>query len=174
MILGKAVTGSKKNSKKFYGNWGAMDEDFKEELVKLIEELLKPEKLIVKKINGTQLNGTEFLEYVNQYFKLFQSDELPKAQTIYESTVEHQIGILVDLCFKNYERMILNEKHLITNSDLVPIFHERSKDKTILMYKTVKKAGNFKHEKEFQRVLEQKIEAFYENWAKEMNSTFNN
>ena len=162
------MTGSKKKPiKKYDGNWGEMDEDFKEELVNLIEEFLKPEKLIVKKINGNELNGTQFLEYVNQYFKLFQSDELPPVQSIYESIVEHQISLLVELCFKNYERMIDNEKTLITNSAQVQIFHERSKDKTILMYRNFKKPGNLKHEKQFEEVLIQTIDNNYENWAKE-------
>jgi len=171
VILGKAVTGSKKNSKKFDGNWGAMDEDFKEELVKLIEELLRPEKLIVKKINGTQLNGNEFLEYVNQYFKLFQSDELPPPQTIYESTIDKQMNLVVNSCFEKYKELIFKNKVLLSDYKQIPIFHDASKHEAHQMYKESRKMGNSKHEEKYQRNLDSKINNFFIEWQQQTEAS---
>lgn len=60
--------------KDYDGRWKLMDEEFKDELVIIIEKLLKPEKLVLKKINGKDLKAFELKEFIESYFKLFQSD----------------------------------------------------------------------------------------------------
>lgn len=77
----------------YNGNWGDMDEEFKEELIRLIPHILAPENLVVKKINNKDLNSSEMKEYIESYFTLFQSDSLPQAQSIYESTIDKQMHI---------------------------------------------------------------------------------
>jgi hypothetical protein len=141
-----------------------MDEDFKIELFNLIEYLLKPERLVLKKINGKNLKGSEFLEYVLQYFKLFQSDKLPQAQSIYESTVEKQMNILVELCLDNYKETVYKNQDLITNIAQIPIFHTMSKNQSMLMYKESKKMGNAGHDMKFKKILGKKISDVYKEW----------
>lgn len=89
--------------KEYDGKWSLMEEDFKDELVKIIEKLLAPKNLVLKKINGKDLNGSELKEYMKSYFKLFQSDTLPEAKPIYESTIERQMTILVEKCLDAYK-----------------------------------------------------------------------
>jgi ABC-type antimicrobial peptide transport system ATPase subunit len=74
-----------------------MDDDFKDELELLINALLSPDKLVVKQINGKSLKASEYLAYVEHFFKLFQTDSLPLTQTIYEATVEKQLDLKLDL-----------------------------------------------------------------------------
>jgi hypothetical protein len=74
-----------------------MDEDFKDELELLINALLSPDKLVVKQINGKSLKSSEYLAYVEHFFKLFQTDSLPLTRSIYEATVEKQLDLKLDL-----------------------------------------------------------------------------
>ena len=148
---------------KYDGNWGAMDEEFKEELVLLIPKLLAPENLVFKKINSKDLNGFEMKEFIESYFTLFQSDTLPQAQSIYESTIDKQMHILLGKCMETYKLNIYKNQDLLTDKNL-ELFHEMSKTSTILRYKEEKKMGNAEHEKKFKGELEQQIEKMYLEW----------
>lgn len=149
------------------GSWGGMDIDFKEGLEIVIDYLLKPERLVLKKINSKELNGNEVLEYIQGYLKLFQSDQLPKAQSIYESTVEKQLSIIVENCFNTYKKVIFKSKDILTNRDQIPMAHGNAKAHAILLYRDEKKMGSFEHEQKFRNILEQKIESLFEDWKSE-------
>ncbi|KAL7015611.1 hypothetical protein ACKWTF_016546 [Chironomus riparius] len=165
---GKAVSG-RAQVKKYDGNWGAMDEDFKIELFNLIEYLLKPERLILKKINGKDLHGFEFLEYILQYFKLFQSDELPKAQSIYESTVEKQMNILVEFCVEIYKKTVFMNQDVIRNSRQILLFHNGSENKALSIYKNSKKMGTLEHYEKFKLILKVKIGEAFKEWKESVD-----
>lgn len=147
------------------GCWKDMDEDFMEELKILIERLLNPDKLVLKKIDGKELDGANLKGFIETYLKLFQSDDLPPAQSIYESTVEKKNSLIVNECLEHYKETIFINQGLINNVDQIPIFHEMSKNKALVMFKEKKKMGNAEHEKKkFKEVLEAQIEKFYESW----------
>ncbi|XP_070508817.1 atlastin-2-like isoform X2 [Chironomus tepperi] len=171
---GKAVSagGTKIDSqtKKYDGNWGEMDEDFKIELFNLIEHLLKPDRLVLKKINGKDLKGSEFLEYVLQYFKLFQSDKLPQAQSIYESTVEKQMNILVDFCVETYKGTVYMNQDVIRTSRQITIFHDVSRNKALQIYKKSKKMGNSESDENFKLILEVKIGEAFKEWKESVEN----
>ncbi|CAO1438850.1 unnamed protein product [Diamesa serratosioi] len=156
---GKAVA----RSSKYDGRWSKMDEEFKEELVLLIPKLLAPENLVLKKINSKDLNGFEMKEYIESYFTLFQSDTLPQAQSIYESTIDKQMNILIEKCMETYKLNIYKNQDLLTEKNL-EIFHQMSKTSTILHYKEEKKMGNSEHEKKYRVELESRIEKLYNEW----------
>ena len=156
--------------KKYDGNWGDMDEDFKIELFNLIEYLLKPDKLILKKINGKDLTSSEFLAYIDQYFKLFQSNLLPEAQSIYETTVEQQLSMLINSCFDNYLKSIQDSESSIISTNYVSIVHQMCKLQCLLLFKDSMKMGNSEHEKKFRKNLESRIENFYTTWNEKTTS----
>ena len=156
---GRAVA----RNKSYNGNWGKMDEEFKEELVILIPNILAPENLVVKKINSKDLNCFEMKEYIESYFTLFQSDTLPQAQSIYESTIDKQMNILIGKCMEFYKFNIYKYQDLLTEKNL-HIFHEMSKTSTILRYKEEKKMGNTEHEKKYRVELEKQTEQMYLEW----------
>lgn len=149
--------------KGYDGRWELMDEEFKEELVIIIEKLLKPDQLVLKKINGKDLKGHELKEYIESYFKLFQSDTLPQAQSIYESTIDKQMNILIAKCLDSYKENIVKNQDLLEEENL-HIFHEMSKSKTVIMFKDEKKMGNAEHEKKYKAQLEAQMEKLYAEW----------
>ncbi|KAL7015183.1 hypothetical protein ACKWTF_016327 [Chironomus riparius] len=162
---GNIVTGGSRKRIKYNGSWGGMSEDFKDELFAVIETLLKPDDLIIKKINDKDLKGFEYLEFMLQYFQIFQSDDIPQAQSIYESTVEKQINMLVESCVENYKETIYKNTDLITNVTQIPIFHNMSKNQAMLMYNESKKMGNISHEIKFSRILSEKIDKIFQEWS---------
>lgn len=163
---GNRIAGAKKGrvDEPYNGNWKAMDEDFKDELKSLIEKLLNPSSLVLKKINSKELNGAEMKHYIEHYLKLFQSDDLPPALSIYESTVETQINLIVSECIENYKQTIYKNQDLISSEAQIPIFHEMSMNKALVMYKEKKKMGNVEHEKKFKEVLEAQMNKTYNEW----------
>lgn len=162
---GKVVAGGKIGSTPYDGNWGSMDQEFKHELSLLIEHLLSADKLVVKKINGTELNGTKFCEYFIQYLQLFQSDKLPATQTIYESTIEKQMYLLIADCVSDYKQTLFQNQDLLTTVQQIPMFHEMSKNKALILFNDSKKMGNLDHAKKFYAVLQKKIKLFYKEWS---------
>lgn len=149
--------------KKYDGKWSKMDEEFREELEKIISELCAPENLVLKKINSKDLKAFELKEYIENYFELFQSSELPQAQSIYESTIEKQMNILIAKCLDSYKQNIVKNQDLLTKYNL-EIFHDMSKSKTLIMFKDEKKMGNVQHEKKYKEQLEKVLEKAYAEW----------
>ncbi|CAG9811791.1 unnamed protein product [Chironomus riparius] len=163
---GKFVTGARKlDGEKFNGCHKGMDHEFKDELIFLIQYLLKPDRLILKKFNGCNVKGHEFLEYINQYFVLFQSDELPEAQTIFDATVEKQMTILVNACFDNYKETVYRNRDIIKSENQIDLLHDASKNKALLAFNEAKKMGNSSHEVKYKQMLELEIDKLYEEWG---------
>lgn len=150
-------------SKNYDGRWGLMDDEFKLELVIIIEKLLGPENLVLKKINGKDLKGHELKEYIQSYFTLFQSDTLPQAQSIYESTIDKQMNILIEKCLDSYKQNVVKNEDLLTEDNL-HIFHDMSASKTLIMFKEEKKMGNAEHERKYKAQLEAAMEKLFTEW----------
>lgn len=160
------------HTKKYDGNWSEMDEDFRVELFNLIEHLLKPERLVIKKINENNLKGSEYLEFVLQYFKLFQSDKLPQAKSIYESTVEKQMTILVEHCVEIYKSTVSMNQDVVRNERHISLFHDVSNNKALQLYRDSKKMGNVDHVEKFKLLLEVKISEAFKEWKEELDRRF--
>ena len=150
-------------TKSYDGNWKQMDEEFKDELKLIIEKLLGPDNLVLKKINGKDLKGQELKEYIESYFILFQSDTLPQAQSIYESTIDKQMSILITKCVDSYKENIVKNQDLVDEGNL-HIFHEMSKAKTLIMFKDEKKMGNLEHERKYKAQLEAEMNKLFTEW----------
>lgn len=165
IFTGKIVTGGKTSSNEGYkGNWGDMDEDFKEELSKIIPYLLSPERLVIKKVNGMHTTGVEFLEYVEKFFKIFQSDRIPQARAVFEMTVDTHFTSIINSCLDRYSFLIFDKPGNIEKIEDIPFINERIKNEVLLMYKDAKKMGNAEHEAKFRKTLEDQMDKIYNEW----------
>lgn len=156
--------GNKLATRKTDGHWGLMEDDFKEFLVLLIEKLLGADNLVCKQINAKDLKGFEMNDYLKIYLKQFQSDQLPQPKTIYESTVEKQMSLMVTRCVDSYKENIYKNQDIIESERDVRILHDLNKTKTINMFMSEKKMGNKAHEATFQKQLEADIDKLYSEW----------
>lgn len=148
-----------------------MEPEFKEELEKTIPKVLVAENLVQKKINGKEITAMEYFEYVEQYFKLFKSNQMPEPKTIYESTVEKQLTIIVDNCFNRYKELLYSTKHVIKHKLQLPILHKECKKEALKLFNQEKKMGNASKEKEFKSLLKAKIESLYDDWKSNKESS---
>lgn len=141
-----------------------MDEEFKEKFFTVIQHLLRKENLVPKKINGDYVKGAQFLQYILQYFELFQTDEIPRAQSIYESTIEQQMNIIINECFNNYKESIFRNQQFVNCEEMILVVHDMSKNQALLKYVGAKKMGNRDHESKFRKDLEKLIDGIYDEW----------
>lgn len=140
----------------FDGRWALMDEDFMKELKELISALLKPDSLVIKKIDGVVMTSSLLNEYFQQYLKIFQNSKVPPAQTIYESTVDKFLSKLVDELFGSYKK---NLKTPQTENEILS-FLASAKSEAINAFQNARKMGNQQHASKYQEILEKKIESY--------------
>lgn len=148
-----------------------MDEEFVDEFKLLVEDLLNSDEIVLKKINEIEINAEEYLQYLTQYFIIFQSNDVPKVQAIYEAVVEKNMIILVNSCFERYKEVIVRNEKLLTNINQIPIFHRTAENDALLLYKTSPKMGNKNHELEFKELLLDNIQKFYHEWTNQSESS---
>lgn len=58
--------------KKSTGSWSEMDDEYKKQLKRLIEHILAPERLVIKKVNGKEMNGLQLEEKIKIHFNAIQ------------------------------------------------------------------------------------------------------
>ncbi|KAG5670807.1 hypothetical protein PVAND_001045 [Polypedilum vanderplanki] len=157
---GEFVSG---RSGQYDGNWRLMKPEFKIELEILIQYLLSPNRLIVKKINGMTLNGAKYLEFMRIYLNIFKSTDLPKPKTLLEASIEVQMNSIADECFHKYIEQISLQK--IDNLNDIYNVHRQCKILAFNLFKNSKKISNFKYEIKYKEILDERIEEFYTNWS---------
>lgn len=145
------------------GSWILMDEDFRKVLKKFIEDLMKPENLIVKKIEGSKLNGSQTKECIKRFFTHFQSDKIPDAPTLYSSSTEQQLNVLRENCLMKYKSFIDPIKFSLTNEEIAST-HEKYKNEVLLFFMNEKKMGNQNQWNKHSKILEEEITKAYKNW----------
>lgn len=59
-----------------------IDDEFKEYLQKFIPEILAPENLLIKNINGSDVTCIGLVEYFKSYVKIYQGGELPEPKSM--------------------------------------------------------------------------------------------
>ena len=151
-------------NKEYDGRWSKMDEDFLNELKLVIPSLLAPENLVVKKINGVEMNSNLLNEFIQSSFALFRSNQLPEAQSIFESTVDKYMMSIVAKCVEVYNSNALNSKSTIIDEASVGTVHEFAKSKAMLAYAEEKKMGNAEHVAKYRTILESQIEVNHTEW----------
>ena len=144
------------------GSWSKMDEDFKDELKILIETLLHPQNLVIKKINNHELTAAELKNYIEVYFQVFQSNELVGAQSLYEITVTEQMNFLIQKGLQTYKEHFFQEDH--HDNQLNQMVHNVAKMIAIGQFIKAQKMGSTRQHLMFQNQLDNKIEQTFSEW----------
>lgn len=156
--------GSKVASSKDYdGRWSEMDPIFKEELKKLIENLLHPENMVLKKIDFRDLKGRDMKDYVKKLFTLYQTDQILKTENILELTVTTFMNNLVETCIEDYKLAIFRNQELV-NIGTIPTIHEKSKERALKLYDDERKIGYAEHAQKFKVKLTEKIDEIFKDF----------
>lgn len=161
-IVETGVFGS--DTKPYDGRWSQMNVDFKSYLMNLTKWLLQPSNLKVKKINGEELTCWEMKEHLTSYFKRFLSETAPKADSIYELTVENNMQILNEKLLDEYKENLINtldptEENFMNS---IKIIHKQLKIYAITNFNNSNKMGTNTHALRHLTVLLEKIDKKFE------------
>ena len=72
----------------FNGNLTDITPEFKQSLLDLIPEVLAPDRLIVKEINGQKVKARDLVQYFISYLNIFKSEDMPEPKTMLLATAE--------------------------------------------------------------------------------------
>ena len=148
----------------FDGRWSEIDEDFVETMKELFPILLAPANLTVKTLNGMPLKAFELSVYIKQYVDLFKSENLPEAKSIYESTVDNQLQILISKSVELYLQLISGSQDKIINKAEVDKVHKVGKLLALRYFNEQKKFGTPEEAMIYQKELEEKLEKALDDW----------
>ena len=171
-ILGKVVTQgiNKYQNEKYDGSLAGMDEDFKEELAKVIVQILSPENLIPKRFNGKYLNAAEFLDHMQQYFKFYLTNKAPEVQTVLESIVENEMKALLTICVDKYKEAYRKNQISLNNLDKMQTHHDNCKASTIILFKDSVKIGEPEDELMYMERLAGQLDNIYNENVKQFEA----
>lgn len=157
---GKVVT----RNATFDGRYKLIDEDFVDLLQELIPHILAPKNLIVKTVNGVSVKAFEMSHYIRQYIDLFKSENLPEAKTIYETTMDNQVQLLIGKSIEIYLQSIQLYQDKINKMEEIVALHNISKSISLKYFDDEKKFGSDNENLVFRRELIDKIEKVFNEW----------
>lgn len=168
---GKGLTSGKHN-----GSHCLMDEEFKQQLMVLIEDLLRPANLVKKRILGEQVTGEQFGEYMKTFFETFQSPETPGVISLHDAIVERQLSNQLETAMKNYREGLADNLDYEQPEDSfeksLEIIIEKAHVIVILWFKKAKKMGSKEHVQKFENRLMKEIDDTSKVWRKSSLETF--
>ncbi|KAG5679472.1 hypothetical protein PVAND_009037 [Polypedilum vanderplanki] len=143
----------------FYnGCWKEMELEFKEVLQNVIEYLLSPDRVVIKKVNGLVVNGTQFYDLIVNFFELFKSGILPETLSILEATIERHMMSIVNECYEAYKKSFEKNQDVENINDR----YEDFKEIALLKYQDAKKMGGQECEIKYREILEKQIDEVFE------------
>uniref|UniRef100_A0A5S6R139 GB1/RHD3-type G domain-containing protein n=1 Tax=Trichuris muris TaxID=70415 RepID=A0A5S6R139_TRIMR len=156
-------------SPNFYGQMSDIEPDFKRQLLHFVPQILASNNLVLKKINGREICCRELLEYFRAYMKVFAGEDLPEPKSMLMATAEANNLAAV----ANARALYCNEMEEVCGGDtpyLAPDDlqdqHMEKKNKSIMMFKNVRKMGGEEYSLTFLNTLEADLNACYENYVK--------
>jgi len=160
------------SDKTYDGRFSALGEDFQVQLKDFLIWLLEPRNLKKKKILNSEVNAIEYLEYLKVYFEAFQSNEIPKVDTLHGITVRKQFDIIILEAFTEYKSQLRTiqfkeddkTKELNAVEQEINEMNDKASEKAIKIFKGKKKLGTERDEKKFEGELRNQMEAYFNDW----------
>lgn len=149
----------------FNGSWKSISNKFKDELVILIENLLGPENLEPKKINGKHMTSFEIKVFMKECFEAIQSGDIIQMESVYESAIRNQMNTLLNKCVEHYNESLPKIEN-ISLTDNFQTYHDKAESKSLEMFRTEKKMGESEHENKYRESLGNKLMKIFEEWRK--------
>ncbi|CDW55934.1 atlastin [Trichuris trichiura] len=156
-------------SPNFHGQLSDIEVEFKRQLMNFVPQILAPNNLVIKKINGREICCRELLEYFRSYMKVFAGEDLPEPKSMLLATAEANNLAAV----ANARALYCNEMEEVCGGDtpyLAPEElegqHMEKRSKSIRMFKNVRKMGGEEYSLSFLNTLEAELNACFENYVK--------
>uniref|UniRef100_A0A8C5EMH4 Atlastin-3-like n=1 Tax=Gouania willdenowi TaxID=441366 RepID=A0A8C5EMH4_GOUWI len=157
----------------FEGELRDVAPEFKNQLKSLIPELLHPNRLAAKEINGNKVTCRGLLEFFKAYIKIYQGEDLPQPKTMLMATAEANnlaaVATAKDQYYKNMER--------VCGGDLPYVAPESLEEKNVFFFKealrtfsSTKKMGGQEFCDKYQSQLEKEMDEMWQSFSKHNES----
>nr|XP_057916450.1 atlastin-3 [Doryrhamphus excisus]XP_057916459.1 atlastin-3 [Doryrhamphus excisus] len=160
-------------SPSFQGQLSAVAPEFKEQLKVLIPNLLYPDNLAVKEINGNKVTCRGLLEFFKAYIKIYQGEDLPEPKSMLMATAEANnlaaVAASKDQYYKNMEKMCGGDLPYVAPESLEEKHHFFFKE-ALHSFSSTKKMGGQEFCDRYQAQLEKELEEMWESFAKHNES----
>ena len=159
---GKAVT-----EKNFDGRLTSINQEFLDRLQTLVPLLVSPEKLVVKKISGSEVTGRQLLEYFKVYINVFTGEAMPEPNSIFEATAEANNRAAVALARDFYQskmEALVGGNTLYVDSKDLEKKHMELFTSSIELFHKPKKFGGLEYSEPYLKGLKNSIEETWTNF----------
>lgn len=161
-FLGKFVATGRIKNIKYDGRWSQIDNLFKDELTKLIENILKPENLVFKKVSGKYMNGSRMLQYITQISNCCHTNDIQNPTTD-QLSVNLNIHDIIPSLVNEYKKLMRKNLKTVMNLAGLEDLHKQSKIEIIIKFENVEEISKCKNKINLKQTLEQKIIEFNDN-----------
>lgn len=151
---------------KYDGSLKMLNKEFVKHLKTIIEELLSPEKLVIKKIFNKEVTGNDLMNYATAIFLAYQSPDLPEIDLIFEIAVVNELKKLSDALYENYTLIISQCNYYEDENFMERLSNDHKKYQQIAIdkFNQTPKMGDEIMENQFKNSLVKKIDTFFLKW----------
>ncbi|XP_055307426.1 atlastin-like [Sitodiplosis mosellana] len=157
---GDAVT----QDENYGGQISLIAAQFKDALQELVPNILAPENLIIKKINGRKVRAKDFIQYLKSYMAVFNGKDMPEPKSIFEATADSYNMIAFLDAKSNYVQLMTKSlkgtSSYFTNDELRKL-HLQQKSLCIVQFNSKPKLGGATIAEKYLRKLQDEIEKEY-------------
>jgi len=135
--------------------------NFREELSKLVEFTLKPERLVVKKVNGVDMTAKDVFKYLDIYLKMYQDPTaLPEPKTALQATAEANNVSAKERSINHYneEMRIGCSGRYLAKKKKFETLHVDKREESLKLFDNIKKLGGKEFSNKYRKELEEGIE----------------
>ena len=140
------------------GRWMLMEEEFLEELKATIPKLLKPENLVTKKINNVEMNAQQVNDFYQQYITMFKSTNSVQPHSLYETTIDKFMMVIVNKCYEIYKNHVNGGKNSVGDENGINHVYNTSREAAYATYDAERKMGTNEHVNKYRNILTKKME----------------
>ncbi|XP_034037486.1 atlastin-3 [Thalassophryne amazonica] len=157
----------------FEGQLSDVAAPFKEQLKDLIPNLLHPDNLAEKEINGNKVTCMGLLEFFKAYIKIYQGEDLPQPKTMLMATAEANnlaaVATAKNQYYKNMEKVCGGDLPYVA-PDCLEEKHQFNFREALHVFTSTKKMGGQEFCDRYQAQLEEELEEMWQSFSKHNES----
>eukprot|EP01103_Thecamoeba_quadrilineata_P005153 TRINITY_DN14989_c0_g1_i1.p1 TRINITY_DN14989_c0_g1~~TRINITY_DN14989_c0_g1_i1.p1 ORF type:complete len:562 (-),score=123.83 TRINITY_DN14989_c0_g1_i1:32-1717(-) len=148
----------------FDGKLSVVRPNFKDNLKIFVEQLLSDENIIIKKVNGEEIDCSELHTFFNHYFTMYSSEDLPEPKTMLEVTGLAHNSATKDQALKYFNQKMRDFIEVPVDEDTFNEHAHQIKEEALRIYTAKKKMGGQDIIMKFHDELLDQINQAYRNY----------
>ncbi|KAJ8281878.1 hypothetical protein COCON_G00043970 [Conger conger] len=157
----------------FNGQLKDVAQEFKDQLRELIPNLLDPDNMAEKEINGNKVTCRGLVEYFKAYIKIYQGEDLPHPKSMLQATAEANnlaaVAAAKDQYYKNMEKVCGGDLPYVAPDSL----EEKQnfiRSESLRLFDSTKKIGGQEFCDRYHAELEEELNVMWQSFSKHNES----